>query len=123
MTLGAAVAGVGMLLFTRVKPGAGYVDATLPALVVFGVGLGMLVAPLTTAVLAAAPDELKGTASAFNNAVARFAGLLAVALLPLAAGMAGTENVGGPRSAAGSCAQCTLPRDSASLVRRPRISR
>jgi MFS family permease len=95
MTVGAVIAGVGMLLFTRVQPGATYLKAILPALVVFGFGLGILVAPLTAAVLAAAPDELKGTASAINNAVARFAGLIAVALLPLAAGMAGADNVGG----------------------------
>src|SRR5688572_31114756 len=62
----------GMLLLTRARPGADYVTVILPALVVFGVGLGVLVAPLTAAVLAAAPAELKGVASAFNNAVARF---------------------------------------------------
>ncbi|MGH7464563.1 MAG: MFS transporter [Longimicrobiales bacterium] len=95
MTIGAAVAGIGMLLFTRVQPGAGYLGAILPALVVFGTGLGMLVAPLTAAVLQAAPQESKGVASAFNNAVARMAGLLAVALLPLAAGMGGAGTVGG----------------------------
>jgi hypothetical protein len=94
MTLGAVIAGIGLLLFARVQPGVSYLSAILPALVLFGIGLGILVAPLTAAVLAASPDELKGTASAFNNAVARFAGLLAVALLPLAAGMAGAENVG-----------------------------
>jgi EmrB/QacA subfamily drug resistance transporter len=89
MTLGAVVAGAGMLLFTRVQPGAAYLTATLPALLVFGLGLGTLVAPLTAAVLEASPEDLKGVASAFNNAVARFAGLLAVALLPLATGMTG----------------------------------
>ena len=89
MTVGAAIAGVGMLLFTRVQPGTSFVAALLPATVVFGLGLGLLVAPLTAAVLAAAPQELKGTASAFNNAVARVAGLMAVALLPLLAGMTG----------------------------------
>ncbi|HSK18456.1 MAG TPA: MFS transporter [Longimicrobiales bacterium] len=95
MTLGASLAGAGMLLFVRVQPGADYIRAILPALVVFGLGLGLLVAPLTAAVLEAAPQELKGVASAFNNAVARIAGLLAVALLPLAAGMAGTGDIGG----------------------------
>ncbi|MGQ0562763.1 MAG: MFS transporter [Gemmatimonadota bacterium] len=95
MTIGAAVAGVGMLLFARVQPGGSYLGTILPALLVFGSGLGMLVAPLTAAVLAAAPRDLKGVASAFNNAVARLAGLMAVALLPLAAGMGGVENLGG----------------------------
>ncbi len=57
--------------------------------VVFGVGLSLLVAPLTTAVLGAVDDSHVGTASATNTAVARVAGLLATALLPLAAGMTG----------------------------------
>jgi EmrB/QacA subfamily drug resistance transporter len=95
MAIGAAISGVGMLLFTRVQPGASYVAAILPALIVFGLGLGILVAPLTAAVLQAAPQELKGVASAFNNAVARLAGLIAVALLPLAAGMTGMDAIGG----------------------------
>jgi EmrB/QacA subfamily drug resistance transporter len=95
MTLGAAIAGIGMLLFTRVQPGASYVGALLPATVVFGLGLGLFVAPLTTAVLAAAPAQLKGVASAFNNAVARLAGLIAVALLPLVAGMTGAAGMSG----------------------------
>jgi EmrB/QacA subfamily drug resistance transporter len=101
MTLGAAIAGAGMLLFTRVQPGAGYAGTILPAVIVFGTGLGLLVAPLTAAVLAAAPQELKGVASAFNNAVARVAGLLAIALIPLAAGMAGDGAIAGPMLARG----------------------
>ena len=101
MTMGASIAGGGMLLFTRVQPGAGYAGAILPAVIVFGIGLGLLVAPLTAAVLHAAPRELKGVASAFNNAVARLAGLLAIALIPLAAGMAGDGAIAGPMLARG----------------------
>jgi EmrB/QacA subfamily drug resistance transporter len=101
MTMGASIAGAGMLLFTRVQPGAGYAGAILPAVIVFGIGLGLLVAPLTAAVLQAAPRELKGVASAFNNAVARLAGLLAIALIPLAAGMAGDGAIVGPMLARG----------------------
>lgn len=93
MTVGAAIAGAGLLLFTRVQPGTSYTGTLLPALAVFGTGLGILVAPLTAAVLEAAPQELKGVASAFNNAVARLAGLIAVAMVPLAAGMAGTHAI------------------------------
>jgi EmrB/QacA subfamily drug resistance transporter len=95
MTAGASIAGAGMLLFTRVQPGADYLGAMLPALIMFGIGLGLLVAPLTAAVLKAAPQELKGVASAFNNAVARLAGLLAIALIPLAAGMTGDGAIEG----------------------------
>lgn len=101
MTVGAAVAGAGMLLFTRVQPGTSYMGTLLPAVIVFGLGLGVLVAPLTAAVLEAAPPELKGVASAFNNAVARLAGLIAVAMVPLAAGMAGTSTISGDGWAGG----------------------
>jgi hypothetical protein len=55
----------------------------LPGAVVFAIGLTITVAPLTTAVLAAVDDHHLGVGSAFNNAVARIAGLLAVAVLPL----------------------------------------
>jgi hypothetical protein len=54
---------------------------------VFAIGLVVTVAPLTTAVLAAVDDEHVGVGSAFNNAVARLAGLLAVAALPVLAGL------------------------------------
>jgi EmrB/QacA subfamily drug resistance transporter len=97
MTVGALVAGVGMLLFSRVVPGATYVGALLPAVVVFGLGLSMLVAPLTAAVLAAAPDRDAGVASGVNNAVARLAGLISAAALPVAAGMGGLERLSGLR--------------------------
>jgi hypothetical protein len=62
---------------------------------VFGLGLGTLVGPLTAAVLAAVEDRLAGVASAVNNAVARLAGLLATAVLPLAAGLGGAESLRG----------------------------
>jgi hypothetical protein len=57
--------------------------------VVFGFGLAVTVAPLTSTVLAAAPAERAGIASAVNNDVARAAALIAVALLPAAGGITG----------------------------------
>jgi EmrB/QacA subfamily drug resistance transporter len=95
MTVGALVAGIGMLLFSRVVPGATYVGSILPAVVVFGLGLSMLVAPLTAAVLAAAPDRDAGAASGVNNALARLAGLISAAALPVAAGIGGLEKLSG----------------------------
>ncbi len=89
MTLGPLVAAAGLLLTLRVGPGASYLTDVLPGVVVFGLGLSLLVAPLTATVLAAAPPEHAGTASGVNNAVARAAGLLAVALLPPIAGLTG----------------------------------
>jgi hypothetical protein len=63
----------------------------LPGLTVFGLGLALMVAPLTATVLAAAPDEHAGIASGVNNAVARAGSLLAVAALPVAVGLGGEE--------------------------------
>lgn len=94
MTLGALIASVGFLLLTRVEEGAGYLSAVLPGVLVFGVGLGTLVAPLTAAVLAAAPQEQAGVASAVNNAAARFAGLIATAVLPLLVGLGSSPELG-----------------------------
>jgi EmrB/QacA subfamily drug resistance transporter len=90
MTIGPLVAGIGALLLLQIGPGANYVTNVLPGVVVFGLGLSVLVAPLTMTVLAAAPQEHAGVASGINNAVARAAGLLAVAVLPLVAGISGT---------------------------------
>ncbi|HEX4490675.1 MAG TPA: MFS transporter [Acidimicrobiia bacterium] len=85
MTVGPLVVGAGLLLLTRAQPGQSYLSGVLPGAVVFAIGLTITVAPLTTAVLAAVDDHHVGVGSAFNNAVARVAGLLAVAVLPLVA--------------------------------------
>ncbi len=82
---------VATLLLSRVGSGATYVLDVLPGVVLFGLGLATTVAPLTTTVLAAAPDRHAGLASGVNNAVARTAGLLAVAVVPVAAGIGGTD--------------------------------
>lgn len=71
MTVGPLVMAVGTLLLLRVGAGSSYWSDVLPGLVVFGLGLALLVAPLTATVLAAVPDEHAGIASGVNNAVAR----------------------------------------------------
>ena len=58
-------------------------------MIVFGLGLTLVVAPVTATVLAAADSRHSGIASGVNNAVARVAGLLAVAVLPVVAGLTG----------------------------------
>jgi len=87
MTVGPLVAGAGLALMARVDPGVSYAGTVLPAVLVFGFGLSLTVAPLTSTVLASVPDSEAGVASGTNNAVARVAGLLAVATLPAAAGI------------------------------------
>lgn len=89
MTFGPLVMAAGMVLTVRVGPDASYLTTVLPAMVVFGLGLSATVAPLTATVLAAADPRLSGVASGVNNAVSRSAGLLAVAVLPVIAGLTG----------------------------------
>ncbi len=86
MTVGPLLLAVGLALFARIGPSGNYVTEVLPAVVVFGLGVAANVAPLTTTVLAAVPAEHAGMASAVNNDVARAASLIAVAVLPAAAG-------------------------------------
>jgi EmrB/QacA subfamily drug resistance transporter len=82
MTVGPVVAGLGLLLLSRVEPGAGYASTVLPAVLVLAAGMTMTVAPLTSAVLAAVEERHLGIASGVNNAAARLAGLLAIASIP-----------------------------------------
>jgi EmrB/QacA subfamily drug resistance transporter len=90
MTIGPIIVGIGTVLFARVDVGTSYWTTVLPATIVFGAGITLTVAPLTAAVLGAIDDDHAGIGSAINNAVSRIAGLLAVAVLPAAAGLAGT---------------------------------
>ena len=92
MTVGPLVAAAGLLWMSRIGPGASYATDVLPPVIMFGLGLCLLVAPLTSTALGALNDMYAGVASGVNNAVARAAGLLAVAVLPLAAGI-GTGNL------------------------------
>lgn len=91
MTVGPLVSATGLLLMLRIAPGSSYVEHVLPAVVVFGLGLSLLVAPLTGAVLGAVSTDRAGIASGVNNAVARTSQLLAVAALPGLAGISGVD--------------------------------
>jgi EmrB/QacA subfamily drug resistance transporter len=91
MTVGPLVMAAGVLGLWRVDADTLYWVDVLPALTVFGLGLALMVAPLTSTVLAAAPDEHAGIASGVNNAVARSGSLLAVAALPMAVGLSGDD--------------------------------
>ncbi|MBT2416946.1 MFS transporter [Streptomyces sp. ISL-22] len=87
LTVGPLLCAAGLLLMLRVGPDASYAVDVLPALLVLGLGMVTLVAPLTATVLASVDTARAGLASGINNAAARAAGLVAVAALPLLAGM------------------------------------
>lgn len=93
MTLGPLVVGGGLMLLTRLEPGGSYLRTVLPGVIVLGAGLTLTVGPLTTVVLGSVNERYAGIASGFNNAVARIAGLLAVALLPSLSGLIGRLGV------------------------------
>jgi len=101
MTAGPVVVGAGLLLLTRATHDGSYAVWVLPAVLVFGAGLAITVAPLTSTAMGAVPAEHAGVASAVNNVVARAAGLLAVATLPLVAGITGAAALKPDRLAAG----------------------
>jgi EmrB/QacA subfamily drug resistance transporter len=89
MSVGPVLVGAGLALLARATTPGNYVIQVLPAVLVFGAGLAVTVAPLTSTAMGAAPAEHSGIASAVNNTVARAASLFAVAVLPLAAGLTG----------------------------------
>jgi EmrB/QacA subfamily drug resistance transporter len=86
MAVGPTVAGLSMLGLARLPEEVNYWTDLLPPLLGFAFGMTLTVAPLTTTVLSEAGPDDAGIASGVNNAVARIAGLLAIALLGIAAG-------------------------------------
>jgi hypothetical protein len=88
---GPLVAAVGLLFMTRLGTDFSYWTELLPPLIVFSVGLSMIVAPLTTTVLADADETDAGIASGVNNAIARIAGLLGIAVVGAAVAGGGNQ--------------------------------
>ncbi|HWS34762.1 MAG TPA: DHA2 family efflux MFS transporter permease subunit [Actinoplanes sp.] len=89
MTLGPLVCAGALSWLSTIGTGSSYAADVLPPVILFGLGLSLLVAPLTATALGSLDDAHAGIASGVNNAVARAAGLLSVAVLPLAAGLGG----------------------------------
>jgi len=91
LTAGAVLTGAGLLLMARIHPGDSYIAAVLPSLAVFGAGPTALITPITATVLASVDARHSGIASAVNNALSRLGQMIAVAALPLAAGLSGAD--------------------------------
>jgi EmrB/QacA subfamily drug resistance transporter len=86
MTVGPLIGALGYVLLLTISDPVDYWWQILPGLVVFGLGLAITVAPLTSAILGAPPAEQAGIASAVNNAVSRVAGLVAIACVGFVVG-------------------------------------
>jgi EmrB/QacA subfamily drug resistance transporter len=108
MTAGPFVVAASLVLMAGVEPGRSYTSRVLPAVIVLGLGLCLTVAPLTAAVLAAVDQHHVGVASGINNAVARLAALLAIAVLPFVTGLSANTSLvdafpNAMKVAAGAC--------------------
>jgi MFS family permease len=91
LTVGPLVTALGLVLMSQIDRRDGYLSSVLPAVIVFGLGLTLVVAPVTATVMAAADERHSGIASGINTAVSRLSGLIVVAVLPLVAGLTGRK--------------------------------
>jgi len=126
LTIGLLVAAVGLAMFGIIPVGLNYWVAFFPSVVVLGLGMAIVVAPLTTTVMGAVETQHAGVASGVNNAVARIAGLLGIAVFGLL--LHGTFDTNGFRTvmmwaaaiaAAASCAGWFIPRSAARILKSP----
>lgn len=89
LTVGPSVMALGLVLAARIGPSSRYLLDVLPSVALFGLGLTIMVAPLTATALAAAGEGRSGVASGINNAISRTAGLLTIAAVPAVVGLHG----------------------------------
>jgi Major Facilitator Superfamily len=108
LSAGPLMADAGLAMLTFSTSGSSYVTSVLPAVVVLGLGLAITIALLTATAMSSAPAQHAGIASAINNDLARFGGLLAVAVLPAVAGITGPAYLHPDVLAAGSRAAALI---------------
>ena len=82
MTAGIVIVAAGLCWLSTARPGEGYAQSILPGAVLWGLGIGLTVVPLTAGVLAAVEDADLGEAAAINDAASRVGGVVVVALVP-----------------------------------------
>jgi EmrB/QacA subfamily drug resistance transporter len=93
MTAGIVIVAVGFAWLSAAGPGESYVQAILPGALLWGLGIGLTVAPLTAGVLAAVDDADLGEASAINDAASRVGGVVLIALVPVLLGVGGSNDL------------------------------
>ena len=99
MTAGIVLVAAGFGWLSAARPGDTYVQAILPGAILWGLGIGLTVAPLTAGVLAAVDDSDLGEASAINDAASRVGGVILVALVPALLGAGGAAGLARPLAA------------------------
>jgi hypothetical protein len=100
MAVGILVVAAGFAWLSAARPGESYAVAILPGAILWGLGIGLAVAPLTAGVLAAVDDTDLGEASAINDAVSRIGGVVLIALVPALIGASGSAGgLAGPLAA------------------------
>ena len=97
LVLGSVVLAAGYAILAQVFPSHDFWGRVLPAMILQGVGMGLIIAPVSTAVMGSVDPEIAGTASGINNAVTRIAGLLAVASMGIIV-VSTYSDMGGPDS-------------------------
>lgn len=96
MAIGILIVAGGFAWLSAAQPGQSYAQAILPGALLWGLGIGLTVAPLTAGVLAAVDDADLGEASAINDAASRVGGVVLIALVPLLLGVGGSNELAGP---------------------------
>lgn len=99
MAAGILIVAAGFCWLSAASPGEPYVEAILPGAILWGLGIGLTVAPLTAGVLAAVDDTDLGEASAINDAASRVGGVVLVALVPVLLGAGSSRSLAQPLAA------------------------